>query len=429
MLVSIKNVGKIKSADIKLDGITVVAGKNDSGKSTIGEILCSFFTTFSDLDIKIKFYRQREIRRIVISFLRETTHQSTYIYKNSIDDLVSKFCNSKDMFAEINNFIEDVVKVLKISDSINKEELYLSLEKILKYSDEDILKSIAISSLVSALDGKLKSVYTKDNALIEVEIKKQKFQIGIEADGTLKIELPFHINNTATYINNPFCLDYIVQPNNERNFFENDLVYKLRNKAKLVVEDDKDLPLWTNEEPVAKLRMNDLLIDATKTINNIVPGEILYTDKFIYKTESGEDIDIASLSTGIKSFMIIKQLLENNQLKEKDILVLDEPEIHLHPEWQLLYAELIILLQKEYNLTVFITTHSSTFLEAIDVYSKKYKINNKCNYYISKKSISEKMVSFENVTNKLDVVYKELVTPSVALMHLKESLNETDEND
>lgn len=428
MILSINNVGKIKSADIKFDGITVVAGKNNSGKSTIGEVLCSFFSTFSNIDYKIKYYRQREIQRAVVSFFHEYAHLSYFSYKKKIEELVSNFCKSNDSLNEIDDFILEFTKIFKLSGYYNKKEIKSSLERILKYTDEDIQKSIAISSFNSALDGKLKSVYTNENASIVFKIKNQDCTMAFDDKGLNELKLPFHINNTATFINNPFCLDYISNSINDRNFFENDLVYKLGNRLKQEIENN-DLPLWTNDEPVAKLRMNELLTDAAKTINGIVPGKILFTDRFVYKTEDGDDIDIASLSTGIKSFMIIKQLLENNQLKEKDILALDEPEIHLHPEWQLLYAELIVLLQREYNLTVFITTHSSTFLEAIDIYSKFYKSKEKCNYYVSRKSDSEKMVTFENVTNKLDVVYKELVTPSVALMHLKESLDETDEED
>ena len=428
MILSINNVGKIKSADIKFDGVTVVAGKNNSGKSTIGEVLCSFFSTFSNIDYKIKFYRQREIQRVVVSFFHEYAHLSYFSYRKKVEELVSNFCKSNNMLNEIDEFILEFTKTFNISGSYNKKDIQSSLERILKYTDEDIQKSIAISSFNSALDGKLKSVYTKENSSIIFRIKNKDCKMIFDDKGLNELELPFHINNTATLINNPFCLDYISSLNNDRNFFENDLVYKLGNQLRQEIEDN-DLPLWTNDEPVAKLRMNDLLTDAAKTINSIVPGRILYTDRFVYKTEDGEDIDIASLSTGIKSFMIIKQLLENNQLKEKDVLALDEPEIHLHPEWQLLYAELIVLLLREYNLTVFITTHSSTFLEAIDIYSRKYKSEKKCNYYVSRKSDSEKMVTFEDVTNKLDVVYKELVTPSVALMHLKESLEEADEDD
>lgn len=43
MELSIKNIGKIANADIKLNGITVVAGENNTGKSTIGKVLYSYF--------------------------------------------------------------------------------------------------------------------------------------------------------------------------------------------------------------------------------------------------------------------------------------------------------------------------------------------------------------------------------------------------
>jgi predicted ATPase len=39
MKLTIKNIGVIKEADIELSGLTVIAGENDSGKSTVGFFL------------------------------------------------------------------------------------------------------------------------------------------------------------------------------------------------------------------------------------------------------------------------------------------------------------------------------------------------------------------------------------------------------
>jgi len=36
MLVTFKNTGMIEKADIRLDGLTVIAGENNTGKSTVG---------------------------------------------------------------------------------------------------------------------------------------------------------------------------------------------------------------------------------------------------------------------------------------------------------------------------------------------------------------------------------------------------------
>jgi DNA repair ATPase RecN len=41
MRLKIKDFHIIKSADIQFDGLTVIAGENDTGKSTVGKILFS----------------------------------------------------------------------------------------------------------------------------------------------------------------------------------------------------------------------------------------------------------------------------------------------------------------------------------------------------------------------------------------------------
>ena len=39
MKLSIKNVGKLKEADVEINGITVIAGENNTGKSTVSKTL------------------------------------------------------------------------------------------------------------------------------------------------------------------------------------------------------------------------------------------------------------------------------------------------------------------------------------------------------------------------------------------------------
>ena len=48
MNLKIKNFGKITNADIKLDGITVICGNNNTGKSTVGKALFSFYNSLYD---------------------------------------------------------------------------------------------------------------------------------------------------------------------------------------------------------------------------------------------------------------------------------------------------------------------------------------------------------------------------------------------
>jgi predicted ATPase len=124
-----------------------------------------------------------------------------------------------------------------------------------------------------------------------------------------------------------------------------------------------------------------------------------------------------NISAGMKPFLIIKRLLEAGEIKELGILVFDEPEIHLHPEWQLKYAELLVLLQKEFNLNILLTTHSPYFLNAIEVYSKKNNIADHCNYYLT--DIQDDACTIKEVTENIDLVYQKLAGPFQELENLR----------
>ena len=49
MKLKIKNFGVIKNADIKVDGITIITGNNNTGKSTIGKVFFSYFNSFYNM--------------------------------------------------------------------------------------------------------------------------------------------------------------------------------------------------------------------------------------------------------------------------------------------------------------------------------------------------------------------------------------------
>ena len=48
MRLEVSNFAKIGNADLKFDGITVIAGMNNTGKTTIGKILYCIFNSLYD---------------------------------------------------------------------------------------------------------------------------------------------------------------------------------------------------------------------------------------------------------------------------------------------------------------------------------------------------------------------------------------------
>ena len=84
-------------------------------------------------------------------------------------------------------------------------------------------------------------------------------------------------------------------------------------------------------------------------LHDVCDGNIISEDRdsFVYKTDKLDgDLKMVNLSTGMKNFAILKRLLQNGNIDENGIIILDEPEIHLHPEWQLKFAEILCCFKK-----------------------------------------------------------------------------------
>jgi len=55
------------------------------------------------------------------------------------------------------------------------------------------------------------------------------------------------------------------------------------------------------------------------------------------------------------------------------LLLFDEPEVHLHPEWQIELAKLLVKLA-EIGIPIFINSHSPYMLEALYTYANRSNI-------------------------------------------------------
>lgn len=91
--------------------------------------------------------------------------------------------------------------------------------------------------------------------------------------------------------------------------------------------------------------MQKKLVSKNKTVDGSeIPGRIYEKvegtlaerdGRFWYETKNKKTVDIRNTSSGVKTLLIVARLIENGWIDENTIIVLDEPEIHLHPEWQL----------------------------------------------------------------------------------------------
>lgn len=160
-----------------------------------------------------------------------------------------------------------------------------------------------------------------------------------------------------------------------------------------------------------------------KKIDAIVPGKV---SKGVYQSPTGRKLKVENLATGSKVFSIIKKILTSGDLTDKTLLILDEPESHLHPSWINQLAEVIVLLVKECNMTVLLTTHSPNFLLAVDALMRKYEIREKCHFYQTEFE-ENNQIKYVEKTDCLDNIYADFAASFAEMNALRKKYMNVEE--
>lgn len=422
MKLRIKNVAKIKSAELTLNGITVIAGNNNTGKSTVGKVIFAIFNSMVNIDQRIDKQKQDLIYAMLLRKTEGTFVQDGVEYSASRVPLSRLNRMARELL--IQNEEQDEKGIIRnilsrINDDIGEREqdIWEEVQKIKQLPRERLIKSAVTTYFDAIFYSEINNKNHKDeDALLEAEIRNKNIRMIFRDNICQELDQQIAIRNNAVYLDNPFILDFL-----------NDGAFNLNPIERIVVSKLRKIP--DEVEDVVQINlMEERLKDVMQCINKVSAG-VMQQDEaktFCYKDDTiGEPLSVNNLSTGLKSFLIIKTLLKNGALKEKDVLILDEPEIHLHPEWQMIYAEIIVLLQKTFDLTIILTTHSPHFLEALQFFAQKYKIDDKCNYYLSKET--ENDCEIEDASCDIRKIYKQMVEPSIYLDKLKFKLEETED--
>lgn len=435
MKLIINNFAKIKEADIIVDGITVIAGENNTGKSTVGKILFSLFNSMSDISKKIFEEQLNEIESI-----------NEIILRNLFADLDisgSRFLRTMENAIESINFL--LKRVLNEKQSISDEEICTIVETAIlttgdiPYDPEDKF----FSDIVRTISENIRDILNVPEKTITLEIITRYFneifhyQIqplwnGEESETSVSVDIKG--KKIKLFFENNICADYIVDTNiiQKSIYIDNPFIVDELSKYNMLnpMDDLLKTSLKGKNEGgmldgvIETVRTKEKLKSVYKTLQSVIDGEIILDQNSeFYLKENSIDGPIAfyNLSTGMKSFVILKRLLERGALKEKDVLILDEPEIHLHPQWQIAYAELIVLLQKSFDLSVVVATHSPYFVDAINLFSCKYETDGRTNYYLS--SNGGNGIRMECVTENIDLIYKKMASPIQMLDTLRYELN------
>jgi len=402
MRLSLENIGIIETANVEINGLTLIAGNNDSGKSTIGKIAYALTKAFEDFEKN--YEKEKAIKMNIYSrdfyiLLRKNIELRKYPKLFQLMDDFHHYSriDDKKLFATVENsmnFLDDIdvneeakENIVKSFNRINSivQEKDSRKSKIIK-SIRKIFKSEFSSQITNVFENEGRiEVYEGENKIINIIIKDD--DITMKKTNIIDEIFPF---DSSVFIETPFALTYKGELELSNIYHVDDLLYKLMKP--------------------------NLKKDKTKlNISEIVGGEICFdeeNDQFLFKKNVGNkklQFQISNSASGIKSLGILQILEKAGEFNKNLLLVIDEPEVHLHPDWQVEYAKILIKLV-ENGVRVLVTSHSPYLIEAINKYSKNSKIEKDVKFYLSELKNNGKALIVDK-TNDKDEIFDKLSKP------------------
>ncbi len=389
---SIKNFRAIKRAEIQLDGITVVSGVNGCGKSTISKLLYYILRNANAYEKLVKADINNQIRPYLraldqiqfLAFRYERGHRMLRRIDfdfSSVDDVI----RSIDVIRELcNRFLEFEETLQREGKTAVTGRLQMILRSTLKAGDDWTTKKM-LDTLVERIS---EHCSRADMLVTERPYRLLKNRIDglFDADISKKAVLKEYGDTVfGENISNVPILHYI----NKVAYIDTPMVIGMETSMR---------------QPSYWRELNDLLKEPPKrgykrAINNIIKSEIMNGDAsfdddslsggFKFKQADGKEFDLLECATGIKSFSMLQLLLKNLFLDDSTLMIIDEPEAHLHPQWIVEYARLIVLLHKRVGVKFFIASHSTDMVSSIRYIAEKERCLSSLSFYVAERDARE----------------------------------------
>lgn len=415
-LYSLKDYRAIKSAQIRINGITVLAGVNGCGKSTLSRWLYFLINAEHEFEFsQRKFFVQslemevEKIQRVFRSTLstsryssiRRQLHQLALKEDNDWDNLKELYFSFvRKAEEDLSNYSKEhelngrIAAYLFDSDDYNQLE---SSEIIKRYIED------CENTYVKGYEGLLHSLEMYARKDLE-KVVRLEYSGGEPIPSSLSLFedkmsligeeqfIPPLLLQRAIYIDTPMAVF-----SNSIFFVKN--IWSQFEKYITTVNNDY---VGQNSSKL-KLQIQSVIGGSFKEVDDEfeVEKELHYVSK-----EQGVDIAINEAATGIKTFAYMYKLIENGWLDKYSLLLIDEPEAHLHPQWIVEFARLLVLIHKELGVKVLIASHNPDMIAAIQAIATKEDVIDDTVFYLAQKDMESGRFIFEDKESEIGDIFE-----------------------
>lgn len=415
----------VKEADLTIDGLTVLAGENGCGKSTLSRWLYYLvngvqrFETFT-----IREYVQK-VERLIRQHSMAAREISPYIQVDEKMQNMMRFAPVK-VFSN-STYDDDTVHLVQdqfvqsvhvlgdmLAEYLQNAPQSARRDRIMMYLNMGVMGDVTIEAKQVAEDfvdknmRLLHQMTEKLNSDIEsrsldrflnnirheygehdaVPEHMQLYEDSVELVEGNRVASLFNLSR-AIYIDTPMALTN----ESAENVFWNEL-------RRMVLQRKQELEL-----PEKKLlrRIKNILHGEARMIEIDTPfgGEEL---RFV--SDDGKvNIEIERAATGFKTFTYLQRLLENGFLGEDSLLLIDEPEAHLHPQWIVEYARILVLLHKELGQKIMVATHNPDMVAALKAIAEREGVIDKTHFYIARTSEQQSGYTYKDLGADISEIF------------------------
>ena len=408
MKLGLSNINKIRQADINLNGLTVIAGTNDSGKSTIGKILFSIIKALDNC---------KDNSRLIDDTIGKKL-RSLYTNLSQFDDLYHTSLKSIIFSISYRNVLRE------LRDKNTKNSVLSRLSRLKDQLEQTDIKPFH-RAVVNNLVSEIQELATEEAA--PNGILKREMQAILEAE---------FVNSVCTHHTSSSRIFFSDESGNEnlQVTIQDNLIKEIEGGTGCFLEDVTlvESPLYLHLiDILSTARTFNELKSMDKRLLGIRPlvnyhikdmAEKLASFKYVGMhtlfQESTDSDEINHITGGYFSFDE-----DNNNIywikgeeKYKVVNIWDEPENHLHPEWQIRLAALL-MEQAKAGVPVLLTSHSPYFIQAIRYFADKMHMNSFVSYYMTDEQKDGTCV-LSDCTDDLNKIFFKLAQPLNDIINL-----------
>lgn len=351
-LAHFKNFAKLKETSIEFNDITVLAGKPGTGKSYVMKFVYA---------IDEMFYQRLNNRLIDISnelrtlFFDIDNNYSNGLVDGSLYDLLDDE-KYEELYALVNN-----------NELLHKEYMLQHLKNIITRVNLPIEQKIEFY-----INNLIKSIYASHSQIsnsYEVSFRNIDFKYIDGEFNISSIEQITGINiNEIVFVETPLILEF-------KKFID-------KRKGKTPYHIESLLNVLDTDYSFTDEEQDNFIRGFREKSKAIIGGDIESSgDTFVFNREGDKNYDILNASSGIKSIGLLQYLVTNKALKKGSVLFWEEPEVHLHPSWQLKMVDLFVELMNA-GVKIVFSTHSPYMADYLNAISKKESYRDRISFNV-----------------------------------------------